>query len=169
MIRGIPDGRIEPGHVAELGEWPRELRVAGTHERGRNLIGAEIVGSEVAGHVAHISDLDEQVPRRFALHAEIVLVRNGSDLLGIEERNGGVGLLAERHGAETRRERLAHVGGESVAEQEGALGLGLCHRITRCSRKSQRSYVADTVAYGGSVKEACAAANHSVTVSGYTP
>jgi hypothetical protein len=56
--------------------------------------------------IRHVADFDEQVAGDFALHTQIVLVRQGSHLFGVEERNRGSGPLTEWNRAKRRCQRL---------------------------------------------------------------
>src|SRR6266436_10409266 len=119
----------------------------------------------VAG-VANVAHLEEQIANHLALDIEVVLVGDRSHLRRIEERHRRIYPLSHRYGAEGSRQRRPRKRWETVTESQGALELGLRHRIAGVCRKAQRRGVPNGITDCGCVRDAGSAANDRVALAG---
>ena len=84
----------------------------------------------------------------------------------IEERHRRIYPLSHRYGAEGSRQRRPRKRWETVTESQGALELGLRHRIAGGCRKAQRRGVPNGITDCGCVRDAGSAANDRVALAG---
>src|SRR5262249_32830381 len=138
MVGRVADRRIDPGHVAKLREGTYQLRVSGSYQLRRNLVQAQIVGSQMVADISDITRLDQQIGRHLALDAEVVLVGDRRQLLWIKEGDRSIGLLAQRHCAESWSKWLPCANRKSAAQNQRALRLRLSDRVTGGSGKPER-------------------------------
>src|SRR5882672_10164970 len=110
-------------------------------------------------HVAHVTGLEQDIRCNFTLDVEVELVRRGSNLLRIKEAHGSVRSLPGRHCAKAGRERRARHSRKSITQAEHALQVRLGDDIVRGRRETQRSGVADGIAYSLTVEHSGAATN----------
>src|SRR5258708_18172740 len=104
--------------------------------------------------VADVADFEQQVTGNFALHAEIILIRNWRNLIRIEIRNRSVRRLADGDSSEAGRQGWTRIPGKAVLQLEHDGRRGLRRRVGRRSRVSQGSDIADGVADSGSIEYA---------------
>src|SRR6476661_8268825 len=58
VVSGVPDRRIDPGHVIELWKWTNQLCVTRSHELRWDLVQAQIVCSEMVADVGKVPAFD---------------------------------------------------------------------------------------------------------------